>query len=390
MRSVRKRVLVAHPFVAPNGGASGVAAWTLMALREQCDVTLASLRPPGLALINRMFGTSLRESDFSLRLAPPRHLALIEAFPFRGALLEISLTTRLARTIDAARPFDVLIGTQDECDFGRRGIQYVHHPWMYLPRPAHEMRWFHSIPGVLSGYRRFCLNLALGRVEGLRRNLTLANSRFVAERIRQTHGIDSIVVPPPVPGDFPPIPWSERTNGFVALGRMDGCKRWPMAVAILDEVRRRGHDVSLTLLGSRDQQGALEEIQALSATRPWFRIQCDRSRVELTAEIARHRYGIHTMADEHFGIAPAELQRAGCLVFVHNSGGPVDIVGGDPRLLFDDVHQAAERIDRVLSSAALQSSLREHVARQRDRFSTEQFCETMRRIVEEFDGASLR
>lgn len=381
---LKKRVLIAHPVLGNSGGGNGVAAWVIEALRERFELSLATLRPLEFEGINRSFGTSLREGDFRLHLAPQRYRTLHRIMPTQGALLETCLTMRLAREIDRKERFDVLLGTQNEIDFGRRGIHYVHHPWVYLPRPEHEMRWFHYIPGVLNGYREFCQRVARSDNAGLRRNVSLANSGFIAERIRAVHGVDSTILYPPVAGTFPDIPWENRTPGFVAVGRIHDYKRWDMAVAIVEEVRRRGHDISLTLIGNSGDAATSEQLAAMAAERPWFRMLNDLSRDELAAEVARHRYGIHTMKEEHFGMAPAEIQSAGCIVFVHNSGGPIEIVGGDPRLLFEDVRDAADKIERVLKAPDEEESLRRRVAAQRGRFSAERFCSALREIVDTF------
>ena len=382
----KKRVLVVHPRVtAAGGGGNGVAAWVLEALRESCDLSLATLQPIDYAAVNRSFGTSLREGDFTVHVAPPSYQRLLNILPTPGALLEVCLTVRLAQNLDRREHYDLLFGTQNEAAFGRRGMHYVHHPWVYLPRPEHELRWFHHIPGFLAAYRGFCGRIAHVTNESLRVNLSLANSTFIAGRIRQVHNVDSVILYPPVPGVFPNVPWEQRVPGFVAVGRIHRCKRWDMAVAILDEVRRRGCDVSLTLIGHLDEAQILSQLEALQATRPWFRILNDLSRQELAAEVARHRYGIHTMQDEHFGMAPAEIQRAGCIVFVHNSGGPVEIVGGDERLLFNGVDDAADKIVRVLRDPQVEADLRRHVAAQRERFTAQAFCESLREIVERFE-----
>ena len=279
----------------------------------------------------------------------------------------------------------MLLGTQNEADFGRRGITYVHYPWVYLPRPRDEMRWFHRIPGAVTGYRRLCQWISHGSNEGLRRNLSLTNSSFIAGLVREVHGIDSRVVFPPVTSEFPDIPWERRESAVVAVGRVHGSKRWEMAVAIVDEVRRRGHALGLTLVGHRDDAEYAERLERLAATRPWFRMRLDVPRDELRMAVASHRYGIHTMEKEHFGMGAAEILRAGCLLFAHNSGGPVEILGGELRLLFDDVTDAADKIERLLSNAALESELRARMEARRHLFTVEAFCDAMREIVERFE-----
>ena len=90
------------------------------------------------------------------------------------------------------------------------------------------------------------------------------------------------------------------------------------------------------------------------------------------------------MEEEHFGIAVAELQRAGCIPFVHNSGGPPEIIGDDPRLTFQDPQEAAQKIAAVLASCELQGALRTWVERRRELFSAERFSKELRAVAADF------
>ena len=293
---------------------------------------------------------------------------------------------RWAQDLDRREHYDVLFSTQDEADFHRRGIQYVHYPWLLLPRPEPELSWYHRVPGTLSLYRKTCMTLARATPEGLRRNLTLANSEFVASRIHAAQGTTARVIFPPVPGAFVQTPWERRRTAIAAVGRFHPIKRWELAVEIVESVRRRGHDLALTLIGHSDRGHYVEHLAAMATTRPWFRLLLDVDRSRLLAELAQHRFGIHPMEEEHFGIAPAELQRAGCITFVHNSGGPVEIVGGDRRLTFESVEEAAAKIAAVIENPVLQGELIGQVAERRNWFSTERFCDSIREVVAEFTG----
>jgi len=380
----RKKVLIAHPYVRPSGGGNAVAAWAIEALRKEFDVTLATLGPVDCAALNRNFGTSLQDGEFTVRVAPRRYRMLVHSLPTPGALMHVCLTMRLSQELDRRERFDVLLGTQNELDFGRLGLQYVHFPWVYLPRPKAEYRWYHRIPGLLTAYRGCCGSVARISNEGLRRNLSLANSEFVAGKIKEVHGTESLILYPPVPGEFPEIPWELRRPAAVAVGRMNGSKRWEMAVAIVDQVRRAGLDLGLTLIAHQDDRKYGRRIAALAESRPWFRILSDVTRSQLVEEIAQHRYGIHTMEEEHFGIAVGEILRAGAIPFVHNSGGPVEIVGGRPELRFDSVEDAAEKIAAVLTTPALEKTLQQFVQKRRDYFSAEHFCERLRKLARSF------
>ncbi len=97
--------------------------------------------------------------------------------------------------------------------------------------------------------------------------------------------------------------------------------------------------------------------------------------------ITTHRYGIHGMVDEHFGIAPAEMMCGGAIVFVPDDGGQVEIIGGEPQLLYGSPAEAVEKIARVLNDENAQRELRDVLAARAELFSTEQFTRQMREIV---------
>jgi glycosyltransferase involved in cell wall biosynthesis len=381
----KKRVLISHPNVGPRGGSNAVAAWTLQALREEFDVTLATSRPIDFESVNQSFGTSLRDGDFAVRKAPRYYRIALRCLPVQGALMEACMLMRWAQTVARQEHFDVIMSTQNEADFNRRSIQYVHYPWVYMPRPEIEMRWFHRIPGFLALYRGACARLARCSNEGLRRNLSLANSSFVAGKIKQAHGTQAKILYPPVPGVFPPIPWEQRRRAVVAVGRMGAIKRWEMAIDIVDRVRRNGFDLGLTLICHRDDPEYGRRIAALAESRPWFRILYELSREQLVGEVAHHRYGIHTMENEHFGIGPAEILRAGCIVFVHNSGGAAEIVAHRPELTFSDAAEGAEKLADAVNDPLRERELRTFVDSRRDCFSTERFCDGLREVVRNFE-----
>ena len=97
-----------------------------------------------------------------------------------------------------------------------------------------------------------------------------------------------------------------------------------------------------------------------------------------------HRYGIHGMREEHFGMAPAELARAGVIVWVPAGGGQMEIVGRDPALMFESDDDAVEKMLRTMADAAEQRRLRDLLAMTSEQFSTAHFMEQVRGIVRDF------
>ena len=94
------------------------------------------------------------------------------------------------------------------------------------------------------------------------------------------------------------------------------------------------------------------------------------------------RYGIHGMREEHFGMAPAEMVRAGCIVWVPDGGGQVEIVG-DARLTYGSIEEGVAKITRTLGDAEEQTRLRQHLAARAPLFSAERFMQQVRAAVAE-------
>lgn len=58
------------------------------------------------------------------------------------------------------------------------------------------------------------------------------------------------------------------------------------------------------------------------------RFMVSRSRDEILQVFAKAKVGLHTMKEEHFGIAIVEMMSAGLVTIAHASGGPLhDIIG---------------------------------------------------------------
>lgn len=83
-------------------------------------------------------------------------------------------------------------------------------------------------------------------------------------------------------------------------------------------------------------------------------------------------------------MAPAEMVRAGMIVWVPRGGGQVEIVGDEPRLLYESEEEAAEKVARVISDEDAQAQLREYLESRSPLFGTERFVNEVRTLVANF------
>lgn len=385
---MRRRVLLVQPSLQPPGGGNGVAPWMLQALVPDHDVTVLSWTPVDVAPINRFFGTSLDQRDFVTRTVPG-WWQLLDRLPIPVALLRSSLLMRYARRL--VHDFEVVLGVHNEVDYGRRGIQYVHYPAYLRPRPAVDFRAYHRLAPLLNAYYALADRIAGFSAERMKRNLTLANSQWTAGLIERQLGINALTLYPPVADPLPGRPWSERRAAFLAIGRLSPEKEYERIIRIVAEVRRVHPQLTLTIVGTWDRfsQGYYERLRGLSHSignsTSWLRIERNLSRAALRELMAGTRYGIHAMREEHFGMAPAEMVRSGMIVWVPNGGGQVEIVGDAPTLRYDDDAQAIQQILTVLGDEGEQSRLREHLAKQGERFGTARFMRELRDVVASFE-----
>ena len=385
---MRRRVLLVQPSMQPPGGGNGVAAWMLQALVAEHDVTVLSWWPVEVDPINRFFGTSLRATDFATHVVPLSWRRIPDHLPVPVALLRSSLLMRYTRRITDG--FDVIVGVHNETDYGRRGIQYVHYPTYLRPRPDVDLRWYHRYTPLLTAYYAVSDRLAGFSVERMKANLTLANSDWTASRIRSFLDIEAMTLYPPVISTSAGAPWSERQRGFVAMGRISPEKEYERVMRILARVRTHAPDITLTVIGTWDgkTQGYYNSLVALAASldpaRGWITFRRNLTRDEVQSVFATTRYGIHGMREEHFGMAPAEMVRAGMIVWVPEGGGQVEIVGDAPGLRFALDEEAVDAILSVINDPHKEARLREHLAVQGERFSTERFTIAVREIVTSF------
>ena len=373
------RILFVQSSMQPPGGGNGVAAWMVQALADRHDVTVLTCKPWDPEAIDAFFGTSLAARRIEHRRVAAWWRPVLDAAPIPLELLRSSLLQRHARR--AGRSADLVVSANNEWPIERTGVHYVHYPSRARPRPDADMRWYHR-SGPLALYSAVSDRLADFDAADVRRQVLLANSDWTAGVIRRVHGADARTVYPPVAGAFVERTWAAREDVVLSIGRFSPEKRFERVIAIVEALRERGHALALTIVGGSGGGAYARRVRALVAGRPWITIRSGLTRPALLDLMSRSRYGVHAMVDEHFGMATAELVEAGCLTFVHRSGGQREIVRSDD-LSYVDVGDAVARIERAIVDADHRQRLLAHLAGLRGRFTPATFCAEVQEIVDE-------
>jgi glycosyltransferase involved in cell wall biosynthesis len=378
------RVAILHPELRGGAGSESGAVWFAQAVADIAGVTVVSMGPVDLARLDEMHGTSLsRMAIATVSLPIPRPL---------GRRFDALRAWRLGRWAKAhAGEFDLLVSAYNLMDFGRRGLQIVVDVSFddglrrsLHPAPPGAKRLLYAKSPLRSLYVRLGRALAGQSRDGWRRNITLASSRWLGEIFETRLGAPCGLLYPPVDDGAASVPWDERENGFVVLARMAPEKGVERTIAILDEVRRAGHNVHLHILGREDDRRTTDRVRELCRERAgWARFEGFVTGERKKEFLVRHRYGLSGCRHEAFGIAVAELAKSGAIVWVPRGGGQVEIVGRED-LVFDDERDAARKIIRVLEDGTARANLARDLAARTSQFSTGRFVTEVRAIVREF------
>jgi glycosyltransferase involved in cell wall biosynthesis len=387
--ALKKRIAIVHGQLGRgNGGSEARAMWAAEALKRDFAVSLVAAGPIDLAQLNLFYGTTISSADVSIRSLPMPRVLAGERAPsaLRGAFGRRALKYFV-------HDHDVLISTYNLCDFGTPGIQCIaDFSWdedlrrRFDPPPGGVHGLFHRSRSLRRCYLRLCETIApsTGRDVFAGDDLIVANSHWTAAKLCERYKAIARVVYPPVAGVFPDVPHEHRRNDFVCIGRISAEKRIERMIHIIDTVRSRGHDARIRIIGPLDASPYSSTIASLAERhREWVLLEGRKVGGEKARILAECRYGIHGREGEAFGIAVAEMVKAGCITFAPAEGGPAEILNHEALLYYND-DDAAQKIGAVLEREALREKLIGHLRRQADKFSPEDFISGLTEAVHDF------
>jgi glycosyltransferase involved in cell wall biosynthesis len=365
--------------LSPPGGGNAVAAWMVHALAGRHRVDTLTARSWSAAETNAFYGTAIPDQGIT-RHVIPAPWSWLSSMP-EGRLSRLRMASVLRYARPRARDYDLLVTADNHGAFARPGMQYLHHPAALNPAP---WRW----RPIVTVYFAFCDRLTGLPWSAAAGNVTLANSRWTAAGLERLQVPARHVLYPPVidPGDG--LPWDQRRNTFLCIGRFHGSKRIEMVMSIVRRLRAHAlPDARLLIVGSPvDRDYSMRIRRFASRDGEWIEFREHLSRGDINRLIGECRFGIQAMADEHFGMATAELARGGCLVFPHNSGGSPEVVNGEAALLWKTEDEAVARISALARDAALRDAVRWRLRAHARSFSTERFVERLRAIVSQWEA----
>jgi glycosyltransferase involved in cell wall biosynthesis len=254
-------------------------------------------------------------------------------------------------------------------------VSYVHSPMRYAWDLQHQyLRQAGLDRGAKGALTRWLLAKmrAWDHASAARPDVILANSAWIAERIRKTWRRESRVVHPPV--DIEGFPYRPtKGEAYVVASRLVPYKR----VDLLAEAFRAMPDRRLVIAGDGPE---MARVRAAAGNSGNIEIRGRVPRDELVSLLQSARAFVFA-AEEDFGITMVEAQACGTPLVVYGRGGAADIVrDGETGVLFpaQTVESVAAAIRRFESLAIDPAACRANA----ERFSEAAFRANLLREVE--------
>jgi glycosyltransferase involved in cell wall biosynthesis len=203
---------------------------------------------------------------------------------------------------------------------GTLHLSYVHSPmryaWDLQAQYLRESRLDRGLKGAIARWLLHRLRL-WDHASAARPDAILANSRYIAERIRKVWRREAELLHPPVDTDaFRPV--ADKQDFYLIASRMVPYKRVDLAAAAFRCMPGR----KLVIVGDGPQMPAVREAAAHS---PNISFRGHVAKAELVTLMQSARACLH-IAEEDFGIAMVEAQACGTPLLAFGRGGSRDIV----------------------------------------------------------------
>ena len=305
------RIAVLHHWFVTRGGGERVAE-CIAALFPSAEVFTLVASPAGLpkTLEPRKLHTSFLQR---LPLGTTHHRHYLPLYPVATEHLDL-------------RGFDLVLSSDSgpvkgvRLDPGAIHICYCHSPMRYL--------WdgYDAYRADMNGPTRAVFTAVAPRIRGWdfaaaqRVTNFLANSHYIADRIRRCYGREAEVLHPPI--DLyraNSVASIAPEDHYLCAGRLVSYKRTEILLEACLRLNRK-----LRIAGAGPE---LARLQRLAAGNPNIQFPGELSTPDLWSEYARCR-ALLFAADEDFGMVPLEAQACGRPVIAYGAGGSLETVRG--------------------------------------------------------------
>ncbi|MBS1820786.1 MAG: glycosyltransferase [Acidobacteria bacterium] len=326
------RVAILHHWFVTRGGGERVAECIASLFPGAEIFTLvkdAKGIPQGLA--RREIHTSFLQK---VPFAKSYHRHMMPFYPMAAEGLDL-------------RGFDLVISSDSgpikgvRLDPGAVHICYCHSPMRYL------YDGYESYRSQMGPVTRTLFSMSASRVRdwdcraAQRVTSFVANSHYVADRIRRVYGRESTVIHPPIDLHLAQAA-AEPGRHYLCAGRLVGYKRTELMIEACMKLKR-----PLRIAGAGPEEGRLRRMAGGAEVE----FLGELPTADLWKQYASCR-ALLFMADEDFGMVPLEAQACGRPVIAYGVGGSLETVRGlgstDPEGAATGVHFDQQTADSLM------------------------------------------
>ena len=302
------RVAIVHHWFVTRGGGERVAE-CIASLFPSAEIFTLLADPVGTpqGLRGRVLHTSWLQR---VPLAVSHHRRVMPLYPWATESLDL-------------RGFDLVLSSDSgpikgvRVDPGAMHICYCHSPMRYL--------WdgYEAYRSQMDPVTRAIFTATAARVRRWDRRAAervtyfLANSRYVADRIRRAYGRESTVIAPPIDLDRAVLDGAPGEH-YLCAGRLVGYKRTELLMGACERLGR-----PLRIAGTGPEEARLRRLAG-----PGVTFLGELPTDDLWREYACCR-ALLFAADEDFGMVPLEAQACGRPVIAYGRGGSLETVRGE-------------------------------------------------------------
>jgi len=255
-------------------------------------------------------------------------------------------------------------------------ISYCHSPMRYAWDNAELYLNQANISKGLKGFAARSIINYLRKWDlktAIRPDYLIANSKFIAEKIKRIYNRGSDVIYPPVDVDkFEPV--EEKDNFYLTASRMVPYKRVDLIVDAFSMM----NDKKLLVVGDGPELNNIKRIAS-----PNVKILGYKSGEEFKTLLQKAKAFVFA-AEEDFGITVVEAMACGTPVIAFNKGGTAEtVIDEQTGILFDS--QTAESIkNAILKFEYLKNTFKPHqISRYTKKFSRDIFEKNIKEYVEQ-------
>jgi glycosyltransferase involved in cell wall biosynthesis len=364
------KVAIVHDWLVVSGGAEKVLQNIIECFPDADLFSLVDFMEDRACIKGKPVRTSFIQR---LPFARKRYRAYLPLMPIAIEQLDLSAYDLVISSSHAVAK-GVLTGPN------QLHISYVHSPIRYAWDLQHQyLRESRLTAGLKSAMARVLLHYIRGwdsrSANGV--DHLLANSKFIARRIRKAYQRDATVIYPPV--DLSHMPIREgKENFYVTASRMVPYKRIDLIVKAFSQTPER----RLVVIGDGPDMKKIKAVAGDNVT-----ILGHQPFDVLVDHLQRARAFVFA-AEEDFGISVVEAQACGTPVVAFGRGGALESVLGLPRerptgVFFKEqtAESLLEAVDRFEKYSGLFDA--RQCRKNAERFSSERFKTALTSFIED-------